>query len=102
MTPAEPKINVKLVGANGQISLGKKYAGRQILVEELDEGVWMLRTATVIPDNEKWLHTSKAKADIEAGLKWHADNPARKSSIERLAKRLDGKNTTRSIAKPKK
>ena len=24
---------VKLVGANGQISLGKQYAGRQVLVE---------------------------------------------------------------------
>jgi len=28
------KASVKVVGASGQISLGKEYAGRQVLVEE--------------------------------------------------------------------
>jgi hypothetical protein len=28
------KVSVKVVGASGQISLGKEYAGRQVLVEE--------------------------------------------------------------------
>ena len=46
--------SVKVVGANGQISLGKQFAGRQVLVEEREPGVWMVRTATVIPDNERW------------------------------------------------
>jgi hypothetical protein len=31
---------VKVVGANGQISLGKQFAGRQVLVEEKETGVW--------------------------------------------------------------
>ncbi len=44
---------VKVVGANGQISLGKQFAGRQVLVEEKEAGVWLIRTATVIPDNER-------------------------------------------------
>ena len=26
--------SVKIIGANGQISLGKQFAGRQVLVEE--------------------------------------------------------------------
>nr|MBP6326688.1 hypothetical protein [Dokdonella sp.] len=55
---------VKLVGANGQISLGKQYAGRQVLLEEQEPGVWLVRTATVIPDNERWLHTPQAAADL--------------------------------------
>ena len=46
--------SVKVIGANGQISLGKQYAGRQVLVEEQEPGVWLVRTATVIPDNERW------------------------------------------------
>jgi hypothetical protein len=43
----------KVVGANGQISIGKQFAGRQILIEEQEPGVWLLRTASVIPDNER-------------------------------------------------
>lgn len=42
--------SVKIIGANGQISLGKQFAGRQVLVEEREPGVWLVRTATVIPD----------------------------------------------------
>ena len=59
---------VKLVGANGQISLGKQYAGRQVLVEERAPGVWLVRTATVIPDDERWLHTERAAADLKEAL----------------------------------
>lgn len=38
---------VKVIGANGQISLGQHFAGRQVLVEEQETGVWLIRTATV-------------------------------------------------------
>ena len=44
---------VKVIGANGQISLGKQFAGRQVLVEEQETGVWLIRTAIVMPDNER-------------------------------------------------
>jgi hypothetical protein len=54
---------VKVIGANGQISLGKQFAGRQVLVEEQESGVWLIRTATVIPDNERWLHEPVAAAE---------------------------------------
>ena len=36
--------SVKVVGANGQLSLGKRFAGRQVLVEEREPGVWLVRT----------------------------------------------------------
>jgi hypothetical protein len=42
--------SVKVVGTNGQISLGKQFAGRQLFVEEHEPGVWMVRTDTVIPE----------------------------------------------------
>jgi hypothetical protein len=64
MAIAAKTPTVKVVGANGQISLGKRYAGRQVLVEEREPGVWIVRTATVIPDNERWLHEPKAAADL--------------------------------------
>ena len=59
---------IKLVGSNGQISLGKQYAGRHVLVEESEPGVWIVRTATVIPDNERWLHESLPRQPCR--LRW--------------------------------
>lgn len=47
---------VKVISANGQISFGKQFAVRQVLVEKQETGVWLIRTATVISDNERWLH----------------------------------------------
>ncbi len=67
---------VKVVGSNGQISLGKQFAGRQVLVEEREPGVWLVRTATVIPDNERWLHEATAAADLQRALAWSASHPA--------------------------
>lgn len=67
---------VKVVGANGQISLGKQFAGRQVLVEEKETGVWLIRTATVIPDNERWLHETQAASDLASALEWSKQHPA--------------------------
>jgi hypothetical protein len=60
--------SVKVVGANGQISLGKQFAGRQVLVEEREAGVWLVRTAVVVPDNEHWLHQPVAASDMAKAM----------------------------------
>lgn len=67
---------VKVIGANGQISLGKQFAGRQVLVEEQEAGVWLIRTATVIPDNERWLHEPVVAAELSRALAWSEQHPA--------------------------
>ena len=80
--------SVKVVGANGQISLGKQFAGRQVLVEEREPGVWMVRTATVIPDNERWLHQSPAAADLQAAMAWSVSHPPADADLADTLKRL--------------
>lgn len=47
------RMSVKVVGVNGQISIGKQYAGRQVQIEEHGVGVWLVRTVTVVPDSER-------------------------------------------------
>lgn len=79
---------VKVVGNNGQISLGKQYAGRQVLVEEREPGVWLLRTATVVPDNERWAHTPVAAADLRDALAWSQANAASDESAVATLKQL--------------
>lgn len=70
----EIKSSVKVVGLNGQISLGKEYAGKQVLVEEREPGVWMVRTALVIPENELWLHQPQVKESLQRALAHVATN----------------------------
>ena len=88
MVAAVTHSTVKVVGANGQISLGKQFAGRQVLVKEREPGVWMIRTATVIPDNESWLHAPQAAADLRSALTWATANPACESNTDDLLKQL--------------
>ena len=80
---------IKLVGSNGQISLGKQYAGRHVLVEESEPGVWIVRTATVIPDNERWLHEPAAAADLQAAMAWCVSHPPADADLDETLKRLD-------------
>jgi len=75
----EIKSSVKVVGLNGQISLGKEYAGKQVLVEEREPGVWMVRTALVIPENELWLHQPQVKESLQRALAHAASNKAQET-----------------------
>jgi len=80
--------SVKVVGANGQISLGKQYAGRQVLVEEREPGVWLIRTAKVIPDNEAWIHEPEAARDLREALEWAVANPPNSRNAAELLTKL--------------
>lgn len=80
---ASPPV-VKVIGANGQISLGKQFAGRQVLIEEQGTGVWLIRTATVIPDNERWLHEAPAYSDLARALAWSTQHPASDSQTDSI------------------
>lgn len=87
-TTANHSVSVKVVGANGQISLGKQFAGRQVLVEEQAEGVWLVRTATVVPDNERWLHTPAAATDLAKALDWASRNEPNDAALDQTLTRL--------------
>ncbi|MDO4681647.1 MAG: hypothetical protein Q4B17_02520 [Lautropia sp.] len=79
---------IKTVGANGQISLGKQYAGRQVLVEEQEPGVWLVRTASVIPDNERWLHAPEAAANLREALAWANKHQASDAQADQILQSL--------------
>ena len=87
---ASARRSVKVIGANGQISLGKQFAGRQVLVEEREPGVWLIRTAIVIPDNERWLQNPQAADDLAKALAWAKANPATDESLDRVLTQLNG------------
>jgi len=83
------KTSVKVVGSNGQISLGKEFAGRKVLVEEQEPGVWLVRTALVVPENELWLHQPKAREDLHRALDWAQRYSPKESDPDAVLKRLE-------------
>lgn len=89
MNSAESKVSVKVIGSNGQISLGKQFAGRQVLVEEREPGVWLVRTAAVVPDNERWLHQPQAREDLARALEFAERHPPEESDPSGVLKDLE-------------
>jgi hypothetical protein len=79
---------VKQVGASGQISLGKEFAGRTVLVESPEAGVWVIKTATTIPDSELWLHEPEQRQRLNRALAHAAEQPGAPTDLERLAGEL--------------
>lgn len=90
---------VKSVGSNGQITLGKEFAGRLVMLDQTEPGVWMLKLGQFIPDNEKWLHTPTATKLLARGLELAARTPARETDLDLLEKRVPGKSKARTSTK---
>lgn len=80
--------HVKTIGASGQITLGKEYAGRHVLVDEIEKGVWTVKLGDFIPDNERWLHTPEAQASLKRAFAWSKKHPPRETDLDELAKKL--------------
>ena len=52
---------IKTIGRSGQIALGKAYAGRSVLIDELEPGVWIIKLGQFIPDSERWLYDAQVQ-----------------------------------------
>lgn len=78
---------VKTIGASGQIALGKQYAGRNVLIEEIEKGVWVVKLGDFIPDSERWLHEPEVSRSLDEAIRWAEKTPPRKSDLKKLAPR---------------
>ena len=79
---------IKTVGASGQISLGKKYAGQTVMLSEVDTGVWLVKLGQFIPDNEKWLHSHNVQNQLNQAIDWAEKNPPRETDLKQLENRI--------------
>ena len=74
---------VKQVGASGQISLGKEFAGRTVVIDSREPGVWVIKTAQTIPDSELWLYQPEAAARLDRAMA-AMDQPPSTADLEAL------------------
>jgi len=79
---------VKTIGRSGQIVLGKEYAGRSVLVNQVEPGVWIIKVGEFVPDSERWLYEAQVQQEVEEAIAWAERNPPRPTDIEALATHL--------------
>ena len=79
--------SIKTIGASGQIALGKEHAGRHVVVEEIEVGVWVVKLGDFIPDNERWLHTPRVTEAVDEAVAWAETTPPAPSDLNKLSKR---------------
>lgn len=79
---------IKTVGSSGQISLGKKFAGQTVMLDEIDTGVWIVKLGRFIPDNERWLHRPDVQAELNEAIAWANKNPPEDTNFEELEARI--------------
>lgn len=83
---------VKVIGSSGQISLGKQYAGRHVLVDEVEPGVWMLKLGEFVPDSERWLHEPATAEAVARAVAWAEATPPAATDLDELDRRLAAVN----------
>ncbi len=65
---------VKMIGINGQVSLGKEFAGKMVLIDQVDDGTWIIKCGEFVPDSERWLYQGNNLAKIEKAIDWAEKN----------------------------
>jgi hypothetical protein len=77
---------IKVVGKSGQISLGKRYAGKTLELQRLDDGSLLLRAVAMVPESQLWTLEEPHRSRIARGLDWAAQTQPRESSPDSLLK----------------
>jgi hypothetical protein len=63
------ELNIKIVSTNGQISIGKKYAGSQVQIIEQDNDTLLIKRGKFIPNNERWLYEGNNLQKLREAIK---------------------------------
>ena len=79
---------VKVVGNNGQLSLGKEFAGQMVLIDKLDKGTWVIKKGEFIADSEKWLYQADNLDKLDKALSW-AENNKPNENLEEIANKVE-------------
>jgi hypothetical protein len=78
---------VKTVGRSGQISLGKRYAGKTLRMERFKDGRIVLTAVAMVPESQLWTLAEPDRSRIERGLDWAAKTGPTETDIDDFLKR---------------
>ena len=81
------EVEIKVVGKSGQISLGKRYAGKTLRLERRADGTMVLTAVAVVPESQLWTLDEPHRSHIARGLKWAAETSAKETDLDTLVSR---------------
>ncbi|MBI3491242.1 MAG: hypothetical protein HY047_05595 [Acidobacteria bacterium] len=81
------RVEIKVVGKSGQISLGKSYAGKTLRLERRGDGTVVLTAVAMVPESQHWTLEEPHRSRIERGLRWAAETDPRETDVQSLLKR---------------
>ena len=79
-------FEIKVVGKSGQISLGKRYAGKTLRLERRQDGTVILTAVAMVPEHQLWTLEEPDRSRIQQGLRWAAAAPPEETDVESLLK----------------
>ncbi len=83
-------LNVKQVNKQGQISIGKKYAGKKVQVDLYPDGTVILKPVEIISEFEINLLKDKVFQDrLKAFDRWEAKNKPSETDFSALERNLE-------------
>lgn len=65
---ADERVEIKVVGKSGQISLGKSYAGKTLRLERREDGTMVLTAVAMVPEGQLWTLQEPHRSRIQGGL----------------------------------
>lgn len=64
------EFEIKVVGKSGQISLGKRFAGKVLRLDRLEDGSVLLTAVAIVPESQLWTVAEPDRPAIERGPGW--------------------------------
>ena len=81
-------VKLLKVPGNGQISIGKKWAGRNICMEIVSEHEIRIVSGSFVPDHQMAFHDKESMETLALFNKWCEGNEPRKTDRKKLRKTL--------------
>ncbi len=77
------------VAANGQISIGKKWAGREIRLEEVSDTELKIVAGFFVPEHQATFFSPTAQEALHDFNKWSTKSPPKSTDTDALFNRLE-------------
>ena len=77
-----------VVPPNGQISIGKTWAGKEIQIEEISDNQIMITSGQFIPAHHATFYTEKAKKRLTDYDKWSETHEPKNTDLKELRKKI--------------
>ena len=83
-------LQVKQINKQGQISIGKQYAGKKVEVDEYPDGTLILRPVEIISEFEMKLFKDRVFQNrLKAFDRWEAENKPKETDLSTMGKRIE-------------